>query len=115
MRKSGKWATICLYGMICLVISCFFVSYATAQDKVVVIPLMEKCITCKGTLVGTRWCDNGDDTVTEMTTTRPCMVKTCGLGESKPWRSNIPDNHDDAHTRAGFLHDGNGKIWSSIG
>ena len=39
MRKSGNWATMCLYGMICLMISCFFVSYATAQDKVVVIPL----------------------------------------------------------------------------
>jgi hypothetical protein len=27
-----------------------------------------KCITCTGTLNGTRWCDNGDGTVTDMTT-----------------------------------------------
>lgn len=30
--------------------------------------ITEKCITCTGTLNGTRWCDNGNGTVKDMTT-----------------------------------------------
>ena len=41
MRYAWIWAAMCLYGMISLMISRFFVSYATAQDKVVIIPLFK--------------------------------------------------------------------------
>jgi len=59
--------------------------------------------TCSGTLVGTRWCDNGDGTVTDLTT---CLVwlKDASWGERRPWRD--PDGYDDAHKRAGILKDG---------
>jgi len=81
-----------------------------------VIPV-KKCCTCKGTLVGTRWCKNGDDmlgdgTVTDMTT---CLVwlKYADWGGTKPWRNSSTDCsspdytcYDDAHTRAGNLCDG---------
>ena len=40
MRHTGKWAMICLYGVICLILSFFITSQATAQNKVVVVPLM---------------------------------------------------------------------------
>jgi hypothetical protein len=30
--------------------------------------ITQQCITCQGTMNGTRWCDNGDGTVTDMTT-----------------------------------------------
>jgi len=64
-----------------------------------VIPV-KKCCTCKGTLVGTRWCDNGDGTVTDMTT---CLVwlKKADWGGSK--KCEDCTTHDDAHTRAGLL------------
>ena len=67
-----------------------------------VIPVL-KCCTCKGTLVGTRWCNNWDGTVTDMTT---CLVwlRYADWGEQKPWRSTV--SFDDAHTRAGILCDG---------
>ena len=88
----------------------FFTSQATAQDKVVVIPLLgddkaTECITCTGTLVGTRWCDNGDSTVTDMTTGL-VWLKFADWGRGKPWRSDTPGDYDDARTRAGLLHDG---------
>ena len=76
-----------------------------------VIPV-KKCCTCKGTLVGTRWCDNGDGTVTDMTT---CLVwlKYADWGRKSPWRNSSTDCgspdytcYDDAHTRASSLCDG---------
>ena len=39
MRDLGILRTKCMYGLICLMISFFFVSYAAAQNKVVVVPL----------------------------------------------------------------------------
>jgi len=68
--------------------------------------------TCTGTLNGTRWCDNGDGTVTDMTT---CLVwlKYADWGGRKLWRNSSTDCsspdytcYDDAHTRAGILKDG---------
>lgn len=32
---------------------------------------VKKCCTCKGTLYENRWCDNGNGTVTDLTT---CLV-----------------------------------------
>ena len=58
--------------------------------------------TCSGTLNGTRWCDNGDGTVTDMTT---CLVwlQKADWGGRKKWEDCTPHSHDDAHTRAGIL------------
>lgn len=62
--------------------------------------------TCSGTLNGTRWCDNGDGTVTDLTT---CLVwlKKADWGGIKQWRQTGDYNEcDDAHTRAGLLKAG---------
>jgi hypothetical protein len=76
-----------------------------------VIPLLESC-NCKGTLNGTRWCDNGDGTVTDMNT---CLVwlEYASWGGLKPWRNSstdcdgpTPPCYDDAHNRAALLCDG---------
>ena len=66
-----------------------------AQNKVVVIPLFSDGSTCAGTLVGTRWCDNGDSTVTDMTTGL-VWLKFADWGGLKPWRSNTSGDYDDA-------------------
>lgn len=63
---------------------------------------------CEGTLSpGGRWCDNGDGTVTDMTT---CLVwlKNAGWGGTKAWRNsdNSVNRYDDAHARAGILQAG---------
>ncbi|UCE17670.1 MAG: DUF1566 domain-containing protein [Gemmatimonadota bacterium] len=59
--------------------------------------------TCTGTMNGTRWCDNGDGTVTDLTT---CLVwlKKADWGGQKMWVDGI--GYDDAHTRAGILKAG---------
>mgnify|MGYP001815759712 CR=1 FL=1 len=67
--RTKSW--ICLF---VLIIFLFPVSMTAAQDKVVVIPLFDddaSCCACEGTLNGTRWCDNGDGTVTDLST---CLV-----------------------------------------
>lgn len=53
------------------------------------------CSTC--TLYENRWCDNGDGTVTDLTT---CLVwvQNASWGGQKPWEDCAV--HDDAHTRA---------------
>jgi hypothetical protein len=53
--------------------------------------------TCTGTLNGTRWCDNGDGTVTDLTT---CLMwlQDASWGGQKPWEDCV--DNDDAHTRA---------------
>jgi len=59
--------------------------------------------TSTGTMYGTRWCDNGDGTVTDLTT---CLVwlKKASWGGTKPWREEGDWSHnDDANTRAGLL------------
>ncbi|UCE17667.1 MAG: DUF1566 domain-containing protein [Gemmatimonadota bacterium] len=56
--------------------------------------------TCEGTMNGTRWCDNGDGTVTDLTT---CLVwlKKADWGGEKPWEDCT--NHDDAQRCVGVL------------
>ncbi len=60
------------------------------------------CSTC--TLHANRWCDNGDGTVTDLTT---CLVwlQKADWGGAKPWED-CTAPRDDAHTRAGLLKDG---------
>jgi hypothetical protein len=61
---------------------------------------------------GSRWCDNGDGTVTDLTT---CLVwlKQADWGEKKKWED--CDSYDDAHTRAGTLKAGTGGAGLSDG
>jgi hypothetical protein len=69
---------------------------------------VEECITCPapGILNGTRWCDQGDGTVKDMTT-RLVWLKDASWGGQKPWREEGDLTHnDDAHTRAGLLKAG---------
>jgi hypothetical protein len=51
-----------------------------------------------------RWCDNGDGTVTDLTT---CLVwlQKADWGGLKKWED-CSAAHDDARTRAGILYDG---------
>lgn len=93
-----------------LIVFVFFVfsllpGISLAQNKIVVIPLIDDGINCSGTLVGTRWCDNGDGTVTDMTTGL-VWLRDAGWGSTRPWRSNTPDDYVDAHQRAGLLENG---------
>ncbi len=66
------------------------------------------CITCEGTLDGTRWCDQGDGTVKDMTTGL-VWLKDASWGGQLSLRNNSacapPDMtcFDDAPTRAGIL------------
>ena len=94
----------------------FFTPQATAQNKVVVLPLMgdeaTECITCKGKLVGNRWCDQANGTVMDMTTGLVWLKKADWAGV-KPWRNPSADCsapnyecYDDAHTRVGLLRAG---------
>lgn len=69
-------------------------------------------VTCTGTLNGTRWCDNGDGTVMDMTTGLVWLQKADWRG-LKQWRNistdcGLPDRncYDDAHMRAGLLKAG---------
>jgi hypothetical protein len=60
--------------------------------------------TCAGcSLNGTRWCDNGDGTVTDLTT---CLVwlKKADWGGMNQWED--CSGHNDAHTRASVLQAG---------
>jgi hypothetical protein len=65
-------------------------------------PIYGGC-TCSGTLNGTRWCDNGNGTVTDLTT---CLVwlKKADWGGRKPLRA--AGTVDDAPSRAGLLYAG---------
>ncbi len=68
----------------------------------------EKAVTCEGTLNGTRWCDQEDGTVKDMTTGL-VWLKDASWGGTKPWRVNTACTnpevtcYDDAHNRAGLL------------
>ena len=82
-----------------------------AQNKVVVIPLGGDEVSCSGTLVGIRWCDQGDGTVLDMTTGL-VWLKNADWGGGRIWRQNttcISPNytcHEDAHTGTGLLSTG---------
>jgi hypothetical protein len=62
------------------------------------------CTQCTGTLSALgRWCDNGNGTVTDMTTGL-VWLKKADCGGKKKWEDCT--DHDDAHTRAGILYAG---------
>jgi hypothetical protein len=122
MRPFKKIVSISRFCPFFLIIFLFLVSIAVAADKVVVIPLFDddatdttsKCI-CEGTLsIGERWCNNGDGTVTDMST---CLVwlQDASWGGSKAWRCDsssliCDDDYDGANSRAGILRDGYGGL-----
>jgi hypothetical protein len=58
------------------------------------------CTCAKCSLNGTRWCDNGNGTVTDLTTCLVWLKKADWVGQ-KVWLD--CDSHDDAHTAAGTL------------
>ncbi|MBW1814781.1 MAG: DUF1566 domain-containing protein [Deltaproteobacteria bacterium] len=99
-----------IFILVVVICTCFTVSVFA---EFYVISVNNKCGPCKGTRsTGGRWCDNGDGTVTDMTT---CLVwlKYADWGGTKPWRSgetdcSSPDYtcYDDAYTRVGFLASG---------
>ena len=82
-------------------------------DNFFVIPV-KKCCTCKGTMVGTRWCDNGDGTVTDMLGYNgkgKCLVwlKDANCFAQKYWfncTTGPNPSCDDAQVSCGTLHDG---------
>jgi hypothetical protein len=72
---------------------------------------------------GTRWCDNGNGTVTDLfgadvdgngKIKGRCLVwlKDAGWGGPKPWRAleTATDENDDAHSRAGILANGQADL-----
>ncbi|MGD8456137.1 MAG: hypothetical protein PVF83_07115 [Anaerolineales bacterium] len=81
--------------------------------------LANRCNCATGTLNGTRWCDNGDGTVTDLIGCQgkgKCLVwlKEADWGGEKAWRVEITDLldcgysgapcYDDAHTRASLAY-----------
>ena len=111
--ETGKMKKLTfIYILVVLIVTCFTVNTFAADFYV--IPAQNKCSPCKGERSsGERWCDNGDGTVTDMTT---CLVwlKYANRGGAKPWRSgetdcglsNDPCYYDDARQLAGLLASG---------
>ncbi|MBW1813540.1 MAG: DUF1566 domain-containing protein [Deltaproteobacteria bacterium] len=99
MKKLSFFSFLSAIFIICFSVSAFAADFY-------VISVQNKCGPCKGTSsAGGRWCDNGDGTITDMTT---CLVwlKYAKWGGVKKWRSNTVDDYDDANTRAGILASG---------
>ncbi len=70
--------------------------------------IADKCITCAGTLTGTRWCDQGDGTVKDMTTGLVWLKNAAWGGQYAFWVNTI--NGTNAHDRAAQLEDGVGGL-----
>lgn len=64
--------------------------------------------TCTGTLNGTRWCDNGDGTVTDLTTCLVWLKNASWGGTYKFWVNTA--NGTNAHDRAAQLKNGVGGL-----
>lgn len=60
--------------------------------------------TCAGTLNGTRWCDNGDGTVTDLTTCLTWLKKADWGGAAPLWATTVTGMN--AHDRCAQLWDG---------
>jgi len=105
MRQFKKALNKSWLGPFFLIIFLFSISLSVAQNKVVVIPLFgddASCCACEGTLNGTRWCDNGDGTVTDLST---CLV----------WlkNANCTDTLAGIIKTDGWLNWDDATIWSS--
>jgi hypothetical protein len=66
--------------------------------------ITQQCITCQGTMNGTRWCDNGDGTVTDMTTGLVWLQDAAWGGTSAFWVNTVSGTN--AHDRAAQLKSG---------
>lgn len=100
-----------IFPVLVFIICILFPVISLAQNKVVVVPLIEEVqCKCSGTLRGERWCDNGDGTITDMAN---CLVwlQNASWGGKKYWRINSSCTGSagdvecfyDAHERAGTL------------
>ncbi|EDN65807.1 Fibronectin, type III [Beggiatoa sp. PS] len=79
--------------------------YNKADEAMNFVPT---CLPPK-TLNGTRWCDNGDGTVTDLTTGL-IWLKDVSWGGLKKWDAN---GNDNAHVRAGTLKSGTAGLTDS--
>ena len=70
--------------------------------------ITDKCITCEGTLTGTRWCDQGDGTVKDMTTGLVWLKNASWGGAYAFWVNTM--NGTNAHDRAAQLWNGVGGL-----
>ncbi len=77
--------------------------------------ISEKCITCGsgGTLNGTRWCDQGNGTVKDMTTGLVWLKDAAWGGQYAFWEISITG--PNAHDRAAQLKDGDGGLSDGSG
>ena len=67
------------------------------------------CVTCSGIMNGTRWCDNEDGTVTDMTTGLIWLQNASSGGEYPFWVNTASGTN--AHDRAAsFTADGNAEL-----
>lgn len=100
---------LCLFFLITFL---FSASVAEAQNNVVVVPLFgddSSACTCEGSLSsGGRWCDNGDGTVTDMTT---CLVwlKDADCRGQMNWYNAITSTIEELRNGVCGLSDG--SIW----
>jgi hypothetical protein len=67
--------------------------------------ITEKCITCEGTLNGTRWCDQGNGTVLDMTTGLVWLKDASWGGQYSFWVNTI--NGTNAQDRTAQVRNGN--------
>lgn len=58
-------------------------------------------VTCNGTMNGTRWCDNGDGTITDMTTGLVWLQDVSGGGQYAFWVNTVGGT--SAHDRAAWF------------
>lgn len=72
-----------------------------AADTIVIIPLNSGKLSCSGTINDSRWCDNGDGTITDITTGL-VWLKNANCFGSKKWGDAAGD---DSHTVSGRLSD----------
>ena len=112
MNQLKETETKCGLCFFFLIIFLFSASVAEAQNKVAVIPLFSDdapSCTCEGLLSsGGRWCDNGDGTVTDMTT---CLVwlKDADCSGQMNWYVAITSTIEELRDGECGLSDG--SIW----
>ncbi len=74
-------------------------------DILAVMESYKEAPTCSGTLNGTRWCDNEDGTVTDLTTGLVWLQKAKWGGKRKIYESSAT-SVENAHDRTSFLKTG---------
>lgn len=94
MKKAGL-------SIVILISTLILSTTVLAANKVIVAPFNKEKLTCSGTLDGTRWCGNGDGTVTDMTTGLVWLQNANCFGIKK-WIE-LSGIYNDAHKAAGLL------------